>query len=492
MKTIYYSVFSLLLGVLLFLSACLLDKEQDDLPTGATNEKPPVFLETGFTRISQDGVRAWALLSPEGTLNITRYGCIWSEHPMPTFQDNQVESSSLSKDSLEVEISGLLPNKLYYVRPYVITGSGETYGPEKTIMISLTFRKEFTGYANASGYSIRQTTDGGYILSGYTAGLSGGGMYIIKTNAAGEVQWDKKLVNTGYEGVPNIRQTADGGFILSGYKGDGSSMIKLDGTGELQWGKAFEEDKALGGAEETADGGFILIGSIPNSLDEYTDDIYLVKTNSTGDIQWEKTFDTMTMGTEEGVSVKQTADGGFILLGYTQAKFYSIEEADMYLIKTDSEGNRQWEKTFGGLERQDASSLEITEDGGFILLGTTSIGVGGSTDMYAVKTTASGDLEWEKTFGGPEGEYASEIDLTTDGGYIFLGIAFGGGAEKSRLIKIDATGRLQWERNFTNEFRGYSVQQTKEGPYILLGTRHTGWDITSMYLVKTDENGKVY
>ena len=211
--------------------------------------------------------------------------------------------------------------------------------------------------------------------------------------------------------------------------------------------------------------------------------------NSSAQADWEKTFG----GTEDdgGSSMQQTKDGGYIIAGRTNS--FGAGGDDVYLVKTDADGNQQWQKTFGGAEDDGGSSVQQTKDGGYVIAGrTNSFGTGG-WDFYLVRTDALGNQQWTKTFGGTKDEIAYSAQQTTDGGYVIAGYtdSFGAGGRDVYLIKTDALGNQQWEKTFGGAYGdyGYSVRQTKDGGYIIAGQTSSftgGWDI---YVIKTDAMG---
>ena len=193
-------------------------------------------------------------------------------------------------------------------------------------------------------------------------------------------------------------------------------------------------------------------------------------------------------------SVQQISDGGYILAGYTNS--FGAGNFDLFLIKTDASGNVQWAKTYGGTSWDEAYSVRQTLDGGYIVAGwTNSFGAGGA-DILLIKTNASGNVQWAKTYGGTSNDYAYSVQQTSDGGYIVAGYteSFGAGGVDVFLIKTYANGNLQWAKTYggTGYAYAYSFQHTSDGGYILAGYTNSfgagSWDI---FFVKTDANGNI-
>ncbi len=217
-----------------------------------------------------------------------------------------------------------------------------------------------------------------------------------------------------------------------------------------------------------SDGGYIITGGKSVDPYPYQADIWLIKTNASGDTLWTKTFGTFL--TDTGYYVQQTSDGGYFVLGYSSA----VGTDFVWLIKTDAYGDTLWTKRFDGGVYQDAvSSAQQTADGGYIITGITNSFGAGETDVWLIKTDAYGDTLWTKTFGGIESDGAFSVQQTTDGGYIIAGwtISYAVGDYDVWLIKTNASGDTLWTKNFggTNEDRAYSVQQTTDGGYIVAG-----------------------
>jgi hypothetical protein len=261
------------------------------------------------------------------------------------------------------------------------------------------------------------------------------------------------------------------GFMLAGLAlllvglGVGKSVAQAP---SWEWVKTFggSEDDSGSSVQQTSDGGFILVGYTASFG---AGDVWLIKTDANGNKLWDRTFGGR--GPDWGWSVQQTRDGGFILVGSTAS--FGAGEGDVWLIKTDASGNIEWDRTFGGSNRDKGYSVQQTRDGGFILVGTTaSFGAGGA-DVWLIKTDADGNKLWDRTFGGSGWDEGSSVQQTSDGGFIIVGSteSLGAGWADVWLIKTDADGNKLWDRTFGGSMvdRGYSVQQTSDGGFIIVG-----------------------
>jgi hypothetical protein len=366
---------------------------------------------------------------------------------------------------------------------------------------STSWEASYGGRHLEMGYSVQQTVDGGYILLGVTLSKGAGqtDFWLIKTNSVGEMEWDQTFGGTMDDWGRGVQQTKDGGYILVGSTfsfGAGKAdvwLIKTDANGAKKWARVF------GGAEvdlgyavqQTTDGGYILIG-YTQSKGAGRADVWLIKTSSTGSKEWERTFGGSQW--DAGYSVQQTRDGGYILVGHTKSK--GEGKSDVWLIKTDATGNKLCEKVYGGKEEDVGRWVEQTQDGGYVLVGWTKSKGSGGADIWLVKTNANGVKQWEKTFGGNGNDWSRCVQQTQDGGYILLGSTASFTAEQSYdfwLIKTDANGNRQWDRMYGTPYwdRGRFLQQTRDGGYILIGYKFTVKEQRDhqLWLIKTDSSG---
>jgi hypothetical protein len=310
---------------------------------------------------------------------------------------------------------------------------------------------------------------------------------------------EKTYGGTGSDGGYDVQQTADGGFIIVGDTttyGAGQIdgyLLKVDASGVKIWDKTFGGlgDDYGRSIQKTSDGGYIITGATMQ-LSAGGTDVYLLKVDASGNKIWESTFGGAR--NDVGLSVQQTSDRGYILVGNTYS--FGAGSADIYVVKTDASGNKLWDRTYGGTGFDRGSSIEQTKDGGYIITGSTSSFTLGGTDVYILKINASGNLVWEKNIGGKENDEGNSVHETSDGGYVVAGNtnSFGAGSSDVYLVKVDSSGKKLWEKTYGGKGAEYgsSFKLTSNGGYIITGnTNSFGEGDTDIYLVRADASGNL-
>jgi len=354
--------------------------------------------------------------------------------------------------------------------------------------------RRYGGIEFEFGYSVDQTTDGGYFIAGWTNsfGADLNDVYLVKTDANGDTLWTRFYggsdMDHGYSG----QQTTDGGYIIAGKTecfGAGGFdvwLLKTDANGDTLWTRTYGgSNNDLGeSVQQTTDGGYIIAGRT-DSFGATWGDFYVVKTDANGDTLWTRTYGG---GSEDwAYSVQQTTDGGYIIAGKTSS--FGAGSYDVYLVKTEANGNTLWTRTYGGSGWDQAFSVQQTSDGGYIIAGDTDSWGAGWGDMYLVKTDANGNALWTSFYGGSDMEHAFSVQQTTDGGYISVGYtwSFGAGWSDVYLWKTDASGNTLWTRTYGGHLDDYgrSVQQTSDGGYIIAGdTKSFGPGYSGAWLLR--------
>jgi hypothetical protein len=307
-----------------------------------------------------------------------------------------------------------------------------------------------------------------------------------------QTSWWRTYGGTGNDYGYSVRQTADGGFIVAGSTFgaglDDVYLIKTNASGDTLWtrtygGTDYDEGYSV---QQTSDGGYIVAGPTGGTFG----DVYLIKVNASGDTVWTRTYGGTS--SDLGYSVQQTSDSGYITAGYTYS--FGAGNADVYLVKTDASGDTVWTRTYGGTDHDFGWSVQQTADSGYIIAGRTASFGAGNYDVYLIKTDASGNALWTRTYGGTSGDYGRSVQQTADGGYVIAGYtsSFGAGDMDVYLIKTNSSGDTLWTRTFggTDEDWGRSVQQTADGGYIVTGgTCSLGAGYFDAYLIKTNAYG---
>lgn len=365
------------------------------------------------------------------------------------------------------------------------------------------WQKTFGGSKGDVAYSVQQTSDGGFIIAGQTASFGPGdpNVYLIKTDPNGDIHWQKNFGGSNRDEGLSVQQTSDGGYIIAGATGPFGTgntdvyLIKTDPNGILQWQKTFGSSNNECGlsVQQTTDGGYIIAGyTYPPTAEDM--DVYLIKTEPNGNSQWQKIF--VGINWEYSDSVQQTSDGGYIIAGMTAS--YGVAYTDVCLIKTDPNGNIQWKKKFGGISSDAGHSVQQTSDGGYIIAGSTSSFGAGWSDVYLVKTDPNGNKQWQNTFGGSDYDMAYSVQQTSDGGYIVSGLAGAINSSPIRgadvyIIKTDPNGNSLWQKTFGESNYtdiAYSAQQTADGGYVITGYTHSyGAGRSDVYLIKLCPDG---
>jgi hypothetical protein len=327
-------------------------------------------------------------------------------------------------------------------------------------------------------WSLIQTADGGYAIAGRTkyAYLLYTDAWLMKTDSAGNTQWSKEYGRTDYDGrAYSMVQTADGGYAIAGCAWGSSSsgtdfwLVKTDSLGNAQWNKTYggTYDDVAYSLVQAADGGYVLVGYFGRSSGQKA--MIFMKVDSTGRTQYSHTLSGGDALESFAYSVVRTVDGGYALAGYTR---YSEGLCYADLIKIDSAGNTQWGNEYSGHGWESfAYSVVQTADGGYALAG--SAGQGDNHFVWLVKTDSAGNEQWNRGYGGTGNDWARSVVQTADGGYAIAGRteSFGAGSGDCWLVKTDSLGNAQWNMTYggTKDDGARSVVQTADGGYALAG-----------------------
>ncbi len=316
----------------------------------------------------------------------------------------------------------------------------------------------------------------------------------VGTTFQPDIEWNRTYGGSYSDGAWSIQNTDDGGYVTTGYtssNGQASDLwiFKTNGTGHIQWSKVF------GGSQEdigyfikqTPDKGFILTGST-KSYGLGDERLWLLKTDSNGTKEWDHTFGGfVTSSGDGGWSVDSTNDGGFVVTGYTQS--YGAGKKDLWLIKTDHLGSIKWSKTFGGPGDDVGMSVVQTKEGGYIVAGRTASFGSGADDVWMLKVDYNGREQWNRTFGGQKDDVAFQV-IELDDGYALTGRTESSDAgQNAFLLKTNLYGKKLWERYYDKDSSGLSLQQTHDRGFIIVGSMNSQVTGKDAMLVKTDPYG---
>jgi uncharacterized delta-60 repeat protein len=362
--------------------------------------------------------------------------------------------------------------------------------------------KSYGGSSFDIAYAIQNTTDGGYIVAGTTNSTGAGDhdAWVFKLNSTGSIVWQNTYGGIYYDDAASVQQTADGGYIVAGttYSFGAQTgdfwLLKLNPDGSILWQKIYGgtgDDEAYS-VRQTSDGGYIAAGTT-NSFGAVGYDAWVLKVDSTGGVVWAKSYGGTSF--DIAYSIKQTSDGGYIVAGSTNS--FGIGGSDhAWILKLNSTGEITWQKIYGGSGNDEASCIQQTLDGGYIVAGdTNSIGAG-YDDCWVFKLNSTGSVLWSYTYGGSDYDDAYSIEQTSDGGYIVAGTtySFGAGSGDFWLLKLDSTGAVVWQNTYGGIYDDvvYSVQQTPDGGFIAAGaTASFGVGIYNVWVVKLQAGGGI-
>lgn len=371
--------------------------------------------------------------------------------------------------------------------------------------------------------SIFQTSDGGYMVGGYTWAFISltsepTDYWIMKLDTDQEIIWSKIYGSTGREYAYSVKETSDDGYIVAGHSrkklyGDldyGGNywdfwILKLDQGGNILWNKTFggpgyEKANAI---LETIDGGYLVAGFAtsygPGGMDsgvifrESKKNVWVLKLDSEGNQVWE--YLAGGMGEDGALAACETPDGKYMISGFDS----SVDKGnyDFLVLRLDASGNEEWYKTYGGVHAENAYAIKEAPDHGYIVVGDTWSYGNGNTDIWALKLDVSGNQVWQATFGGEKFERAYAVDTTTgDSAYIIAGYtsSFGAGDNDGLILKLDSDGNKLFHQTVGGEGTDFlfSVDETDTGDIIAAGTTNSyGAGQLDLWIVKLSGQGDI-
>ncbi|MCJ7443654.1 MAG: hypothetical protein MUO26_03840 [Methanotrichaceae archaeon] len=306
--------------------------------------------------------------------------------------------------------------------------------------------------------------------------------------------WNKTYGGPYGDGIWSMQSTKDGGFVMAGFTGSygkGSDLwiLKVNDSGNELWNKAFGgSGEDIGYAvHESSDVGFIVAGA-SDSYGIGKERLWLLKVDANGNKTWDRLFGGFVSSSGDGAwSVDEAKDAGFVVTGYTQSLG---AEKDLWLIKTDSLGKKLWDYTFGGSKDDVGMSLVQTRDEGYVIAGRTNSYGSGGADIWLLKVDSQGKELWNRTFGGQKDDVGLQV-IELEDGYAIVGRTESfGSTKKAILIKVDTQGNKLWERTYDENTAGISLQTTPDHGFVIVGRSESEESGRNALVIKTDSSGK--
>ncbi len=318
------------------------------------------------------------------------------------------------------------------------------------------WQKTYGGNGTDEAYSIHQTSDNGYIVAGDTLSFGKGqsDIWVLKLSPDGGVFWQKTFGGVGNDHTKSIKQTSDGGYVVAGYTesfGAGSFdiwVLKLSPVGEVLWQKTYggSNNEGTFSIIETSDKGYAVAG-YTESFGKGQSDAWVFKLNPDGEVLWQKTYGGSNL--DYGKSIFETSDKGYVVAGYTES--FGKGASDAWVIKLSPVGEVLWQKTYGGDNYDYAKFIRQTSDNGYLTAGYTNSFGKGNYDLWVMKLSPDGAIIWQKTYGGGNGDRTYSISETSDKGYVLAGYteSFGKGQSDAWVLKLDSNGDIAGSSDFT-------------------------------------------
>jgi hypothetical protein len=406
--------------------------------------------------------------------------------------------------------------KTKFFLPFLIFFLSDIYICVSQLPAAIQWAKCYGGSNSENAFAVKPTHDGGYILAGTTNSIDTGDVYgfhggmsdywVVKTDSAGTLKWQKCLGGTSQDVARDILVTSDGGYVVAGWTqsndGDVSGnfgswdywIIKLDSAGNIQWQKCHGgtgQDQAYS-IQQTSDGGYIMTGYANSTDGEVSGghgvmDYWVLKLDAAGNFQWQKPLGGCC--DDRGHSVFQCFDKGYIVAGQTNSNDFDVTgnhgSFDCWIVKLDTVGIIQWEHCFGSSGSEIAWSIIQAKDSGYVFVGEANgfndgdVSGNHGGDFWLVKLDTAGQLQWQKCLGGSSADKAYCVRQTHDGGYVMAGNSTSNDYDVSSnhgngdfwIVKTDSAGNLQWQECLggTRGEIANSIEETSDGGFIVAG-----------------------
>ncbi len=402
--------------------------------------------------------------------------------------------------------------------------AAQTLNAQDTMLL---WENSIGGTSDDTGYFIERTSDGGSIVSGNSKSANGdmasnfgdNDVLLTKLDASGATVWIKNLGGTLSDEGYSVHQTVDGGYLVTGYtrSSDGhiaSSqglkdiwVVKLSGLGTIQWENTYggTADERAFYSTQTSDGGYIMAGYTESNdgdvtLNQGSGDVWIVKIDSAGTLLWQKSYGGT--GGDYGYFISETSDGGYIVTANTDSNNGDVSGyhggfSDVWVLKINSIGILQWQKCLGGTSDEYTTAVYQTAEGGYIVCAYTASSDGditsthGDFENWLVKLSGTGSIQWQKCYGGSFADGNYSFKKTLDGKYIIAGYAYsgdgdvvgqhGGGEADYWIVKTDTAGTLEWQTCLggTGNDQAFSISQLSDSTYVIAGlSASTNGDIS--------------
>jgi hypothetical protein len=388
----------------------------------------------------------------------------------------------------------------------------------KRIILLINFFLLFSSFASLHGqwvrtyggsegdraYYVQQTTEGGYIVVGTTGLFQVSGLtsvWILKLDSGGYIEWEKTYSEIYKSSPLLIQETTDSEYLVAGYidlpnytylEKEEAWILKLNSSGDIIADESYgiRMNGSPSCFQVTSDGGYIIASSGTNGAK--AKDFWIVKLSPAWGVEWKWAYGGNA--SDDVRSIQQTSEGGYILCGSTTS--FGAGGHDFWVLKLSSDGIIEWQRTFGGSDNDTPCSIQQTGDGGYIVIGNTNSFGAGDTDIWVLKLTPFGDVEWQKTYGGVESDTACSVQQTGDGGYIIVcnTLSFGAGEQDFWIVRLTQTGDIEWQKTFgtSQEETASFIQQSIDGGYIIIGSLSSfGAGSSDFVLIKLRPDGEI-
>ena len=436
--------------------------------------------------------------SPSGDLDFQSYKLFESMTPQMVDAEKIFDTNNITMTTFNYQIE---MNQYRYYQLYVEDHWGlETESEIKMGCSWFLFNNTFGDASYDYGRSLIELNDGGYLIAGNTSllGDNYSNALLIKIDHTGKEMWKRDYTFSSVDRLNMVKELQDGSLVAAGFTMSSTNyskdifVIKTDAQGNLEWQRSYgdAQDETANSIDISIGGGFIISGEVINENTGFSL-CYLIKIDNEGELDWSNTFGGSQ--NDNGLSVISTNDAGFAITGMTRS--LGDNNGEVWLLKVNSNGEMEWERTYGGDDTEYGRTIQQTVDGGYIIIGQTeSFGLG-YNDAYLIKTDSQGNEIWSQTFGGQGTDQGRQVVNTLDEGYLISGYtdSFGTlGGFNFWLVKANSLGELEWQRFYgkQGDDRGLSGIQTSDGGYAIAGYTNSGTSSGSDILfIKTDDNG---